>query len=115
MCVSVHQTLMPSARARCSRFPGSPVYAAGYSLGALILAKYLSEADQGWYSHQASEEKAPVSSIIGSSGSKVPALGGSGLEAAALVSSPICFSNALRNLSEPWTLRYAYNLSVAFK
>ena len=29
------------------RFPGAPLLAAGYSLGAVILTKYLSEADSG--------------------------------------------------------------------
>jgi predicted alpha/beta-fold hydrolase len=29
------------------RFPRAPLFAAGYSLGALILTKYLAEADSG--------------------------------------------------------------------
>jgi predicted alpha/beta-fold hydrolase len=29
------------------RFPDAPLFAAGYSLGALILTKYLAEADTG--------------------------------------------------------------------
>jgi predicted alpha/beta-fold hydrolase len=30
-----------------ARFPAAPLLAAGYSLGALILTKYLAEVDQG--------------------------------------------------------------------
>lgn len=29
------------------QFPGAPLYAVGYSLGAVILTKYLAEADSG--------------------------------------------------------------------
>lgn len=29
------------------RFPDAPLFAAGYSLGSLILTKYLAEADSG--------------------------------------------------------------------
>ena len=32
-----------------TRFPAAPLYAAGFSLGAVILTKYLAEADQGQY------------------------------------------------------------------
>ena len=39
----VHQAV---CELRC-RFPGAPLLSAGYSLGAVILTKYLSEADSG--------------------------------------------------------------------
>ena len=35
-----------------SRYPGARVVASGYSLGALILTKYLAEADSGRWGSQ---------------------------------------------------------------
>ena len=35
-----------------ARFPAAPLLAAGYSLGALILTKYLAEVDQGHWPAQ---------------------------------------------------------------
>ena len=39
----VHQAVCELQR----RFPGAPIVAAGYSLGAMLLTKYLAEADSG--------------------------------------------------------------------
>ena len=39
----VHQAVCELRR----RFPGAPIVAAGYSLGAMLLTKYLAEADSG--------------------------------------------------------------------
>ncbi|BDA43976.1 Phospholipase ABHD3 [Coccomyxa sp. Obi] len=74
------------------RFPDAPLFAAGYSLGALILTKYLAEADTGKWPGQ-----------------------GSGIKCAALVSSPTCLSKASDNLQRPWTLGRLYNLILAVR
>ncbi len=37
------------------RFPDAPLFAAGYSLGALILTKYLAEADTGKWPGQGAQ------------------------------------------------------------
>jgi predicted alpha/beta-fold hydrolase len=34
------------------RFPGAPLFAVGFSLGAVILTKYLAEADSGHWEKQ---------------------------------------------------------------
>ena len=73
--------------------------------GGIILTKYLSEADTGLYD--------PPSNS--STFASAPAFRGSGLVAAAVVSSPICLWNSMANLSKPWTLTYLYNLAVAYK
>ena len=39
----VHQAVCELRR----RFPAAPIVAAGYSLGAMLLTKYLAEADSG--------------------------------------------------------------------
>lgn len=44
----VHEALL-SVR---SRYPGAPTVAVGYSLGAVILTKYLAEADSGRWGSQ---------------------------------------------------------------
>lgn len=66
--------------------------AVAYSLGSILLAKYVAEADSG--------------------------LGGSegcGLAACSMVSSPICLTGSSANLSTPWTSGMVYNLAVAYK
>ncbi|CAL5218897.1 g638 [Coccomyxa viridis] len=74
------------------RFPDAPLFAAGYSLGSLILTKYLAEADTGKW--------------VGE---------GSGITCAAMVSGPGCMSTAAENLHRPWTAGYLYNLVLAFR
>lgn len=77
-----------------SRFPGAPLLGAGFSLGSVLLAKYLAEADHGLYS---------------SAGA------GSGLVAAALVSPPICLHATNAKLGRRNSLDFMYNLAVAYK
>ena len=86
-------------------FPEAPVFAVGYSLGGLILTKYLAEADVGMHGVYSS----PSSRVQGGE------YEGSGLTAAAVVSSPVCMYNSSANLLRPWTLSYMYNLAIAFK
>mmetsp|Transcript_34725 Transcript_34725/g.77204 ORF Transcript_34725/g.77204 Transcript_34725/m.77204 type:complete len:502 (+) Transcript_34725:44-1549(+) len=87
------------------RFPTAPLFASGYSLGGLILAKYLSESDSGFYEQHE----------VGHGVTQPPSFSGSGLVAAAVVSSPVCLANSLSKLSKPWTIDYMYNLAVAWK
>ncbi|KAK9843739.1 hypothetical protein WJX81_004527 [Elliptochloris bilobata] len=74
------------------RFPGAPIVAAAYSLGAVILTKYLAEADTGHWPGE-----------------------GSGIAGAALVSNPLCLHASSAALSRPWTLPYLYNLGLALR
>lgn len=91
--------LLPRSPPR-SRFPGAPVFAVGYSLGGLKLTKYLGEADAGLH---------------------VPPPGaprlfaGSGLDAAAVVSSPVSLWHSSANLADTSSLNFMYNLAVAYK
>lgn len=84
-------------------FPDAPIFAAGYSLGAVILTKYLSEADTGMY------DPSPTAQTTTHS------FKGSGLVAAAAVSSPVCLYNSMANLSRPWSINFLYNIAVAYK
>ncbi|KAG2433531.1 hypothetical protein HYH02_012649 [Chlamydomonas schloesseri] len=83
-----------------ARFPGAPLFAVGYSLGGLKLTKYLGEADAGLH---------------------VPPPGaprlfaGSGLEAAAVVSSPVSLWHSSANLADRSSVNFMYNLAVAYK
>ena len=43
------------------RFPDAPLFAAGYSLGSLILTKYLAEADTGKWVGEGAARLAQVS------------------------------------------------------
>lgn len=96
-----------------SRFPDAPVMAAGYSLGSVLLAKYLAEADNGMYSEQ--QQPTPTSSAT-SNGSVVPEpSNGSGLVAAALVSPPVCLHTTNTKMGQPYTFKFLYNLAVAYK
>lgn len=98
-----------------SRFPDAPVMAAGYSLGSVLLAKYLAEADNGLYTplHSTPNSSDPAG---GASGSSVPELSkGSGLVAAALVSPPVCLHTTNSKMGRPYTMKFLYNLAVAYK
>ncbi|KAG1660894.1 hypothetical protein FOA52_015936 [Chlamydomonas sp. UWO 241] len=181
------------------RFPAARVVAAGYSLGGVILAKYLAEADQGLHGDWGLPRAAPLAGQAaavtragascssgeggssgggsggaaggaggegeawrgggaaspspasdgsgscsgrggGKSGSNIGEGGrggqgggggsggdgegggggaisvtGSGLHAAAIVSSPVCLTKSQARLEHPWTFPFIYNLALAFK
>jgi predicted alpha/beta-fold hydrolase len=82
------------------RFPAAPLCAVGYSLGGLKLTKYLAEADAGLHMPSRGQPRL---------------FEGSGLAAAAVVSSPVCMWSSAANLGRPFTLNYMYNLVVAHK
>eukprot|EP00798_Chlamydomonas_sp_ICE-L_P007828 gene7828-1027_t len=108
-----------------ARFPQASVTAAGYSLGAIALTKYLAEVDRGLHGVQGSGliAAAAVSSpgaialtkYLAEADRGLHGVQGSGLIAAAAVSSPVCLFNSSFNISQPWTIAYIYNLAVAFK
>jgi len=89
------------------RFPSAPIFAAGYSMGGISLTKYLAEADSGLF------DVAHTSSTPALSTTRAPSFSGSGLVAAAVVSSPVCLANMMKRITRPWTLDYIYNLAVA--
>lgn len=115
--------------------------AAGYSLGSVLLAKYLAEADNGLYSQQDSPKQqqqqqqvqmqgglnqpqlAHVTSNFNglgmaacSAGENLPDMKGSGLVAAALVSPPVCLHSTNSNMGKPSKpFKFMYNLAVAYK
>lgn len=95
----------------CSRFPDAPLMAAGYSLGSVLLAKYLAEADNGLYNLHAQT----ADSSSSSSGSVPEPSTGSGLVAAALVSPPVCLHTTNSKMGQPYTTKFMYNLLVAYK
>jgi hypothetical protein len=103
----------------CSRFPDAPLMAAGYSLGSVLLAKYVAEADNGLYLHLDQEQQEAASnssSSGGSAGESVPEpRTGSGLIAAALVSPPVCLHTTNTKMGRPYTAKFMYNLAVAYK
>ncbi|KAG2442339.1 hypothetical protein HXX76_002425 [Chlamydomonas incerta] len=83
-----------------ARFPGAPLFAVGYSLGGLKLTKYLGEADAGLHVPPPGAPRL---------------FGGSGLDAAAVVSSPVSLWHSSANLSDRSSLNFMYNLAVAYK
>lgn len=86
--------------------------AAGYSLGSVLLAKYLAEADNGMYQQQ----NLPPNLSTNSSHESVPEPStGSGLVAAALVSPPVCLHTTNSKMGQPYTAKFVYNLLVAYK
>jgi predicted alpha/beta-fold hydrolase len=85
--------ITPGASWCRSRFPAAPLCASGYSLGSVVLSKYLAEADSG-------QRGRPD---------------GSGLVAACLVSNPVCLEGSGAQLSRPWRFSYIYNLALAHK
>ncbi|KAI8475440.1 MAG: Alpha/Beta hydrolase protein [Monoraphidium minutum] len=124
----VHVALTSVAR----RFPAAPLFAVGYSLGSVLLAKYLAEADAGLLgpspavagaaraaaaagSEGAAEELqagAPGSAHRG--GNPWCGLSGSGLVAAALVSAPVCLHCTNSRLAR-FSPDILYNFAVAYK
>jgi hypothetical protein len=109
--------------------------AVGYSLGSVLLAKYLAEADNGLYTRsdkQQQQQQAQVSGVAAaaesgavvssadSSSSSGPApaaapLRGSGLVGAALVSPPVCLHSTNNKMGKPNSMKFMYNLAVAYK
>ncbi len=96
---------MPKLTSSClpslSRFPDAPIVAVGYSLGGLLLTKYVAEADSGLH-------------IPGPGQPRLWA-DGSGLAAAAVVSSPVSLFQSSANMSSPTNFNFLYNLAVAYK
>ncbi|GAX75445.1 hypothetical protein CEUSTIGMA_g2889.t1 [Chlamydomonas eustigma] len=86
-------------------YPEAPLLAAGYSLGGLVLAKYLGEADMGMHSSYNTHGVLSPHS----------AYEGSGITAAAVISSPICMDRSSRNLARPFSFSFLYNLAIAYK
>lgn len=110
----------------CSRFPEAPLMAAGYSLGSVLLAKYVAEADNGLYSEQqmppSSTSSGPSADSAGGSSAGISGSEcvpeprtGSGLVAAALVSPPVCLHTTNSKMGQPYTFKFLYNLAVAYK
>jgi hypothetical protein len=109
--------------------------AVGYSLGSVLLAKYLAEADNGLYTRtdqkheqhpqqQQQQTSAAAAAAAGDSSSssgsdgQAPAaapLRGSGLVGAALVSPPVCLHSTNNKMGKPNSMKFMYNLAVAYK
>jgi hypothetical protein len=102
--------------------------AVGYSLGSVLLAKYLAEADNGLYTrndqqqHQQQQQQTSAAAAANSSSSSgdghAPAaapLRGSGLVGAALVSPPVCLHSTNNKMGKPNSVKFMYNLAVAYK
>ncbi|KXZ44301.1 hypothetical protein GPECTOR_70g532 [Gonium pectorale] len=83
-----------------ARFPTAPLLAVGYSLGGLKLTKYLAEADAGLHLPPPGQPKL---------------FSGSGLAAAAIVSSPVSLGRSAEKLGNTRSLNFMYNLAVAYK
>ncbi|GMH39559.1 hypothetical protein BSKO_07457 [Bryopsis sp. KO-2023] len=75
------------------RFSAAPLFVASYSLGSLMLCKYLGDSD------------ARIKS--GGPGSQV--------EAAGLVSCPCCMHSNQENIEKPWSIPYLFNLILAYR
>ncbi|GLI69198.1 hypothetical protein VaNZ11_013770, partial [Volvox africanus] len=83
-----------------ARYPSAPIVAVGYSLGGLKLTKYVAEADAGLHTPPPGQPQL---------------FAGSGLAAAAVVSSPVSLGLSAMKLSNPTSLSFLYNLAVAYK
>lgn len=126
----VHVALTSVAR----RFPSAPLFAVGYSLGSVLLAKYLAEADSGLHgpspvitgaaraaaaagatgAAEALQQGSPGSAAAAAAVNRWSNLSGSGLVAAALVSAPVCLhcTNSKLARARPSIM---YNFAVAYK
>jgi hypothetical protein len=103
--------------------------AVGYSLGSVLLAKYLAEADNGLYTrtdqqhHQQQQQQTSAAAAAAADGSsssdgQAPAaapLRCSGLVGAALVSPPVCLYSTNSKMGKPNSMKFMYNLAVAYK
>ncbi|KAK9832174.1 hypothetical protein WJX74_001666 [Apatococcus lobatus] len=74
------------------QYPNAKLTAVGFSLGSIILTKYLGEADSGHWEPE-----------------------GDGIAAAVAISSPFCLESAGRFLARPWTIAWLYNLIIAYR
>ena len=90
-------------------YPRAPLFAVGYSLGGVILTKYLAESD----SHMHSDHPPSPPTDISWRPKCPSAASKSGLVAAAIVSSPICLTNSSFNISSGFN--FVYNLALAYK
>eukprot|EP01023_Acetabularia_acetabulum_P065289 TRINITY_DN8625_c1_g2_i3.p1 TRINITY_DN8625_c1_g2~~TRINITY_DN8625_c1_g2_i3.p1 ORF type:complete len:408 (+),score=57.30 TRINITY_DN8625_c1_g2_i3:145-1368(+) len=72
------------------QYPDSKISIVGYSIGSLMLAKFLREV---------AEEEGEASLI--------PVI-----KCAALVSCPVCVHNSTHKLEEPWSLSFLYNFAL---
>ncbi|GBF97751.1 hypothetical protein Rsub_10915 [Raphidocelis subcapitata] len=116
----VHVALSSVSR----RFPAAPLFAVGYSLGSVLLAKFVAEADSGLHGPSPAVEGAARAAAEGKAGSKAHGgggggsawgrLSGSGLVAVALVSAPVCLHCTNARLAAP-SPDLLYNLAVAYK
>lgn len=77
----------PSASA-IRKYPQAPLFAAAYSLGSLMLCKYLGESDRGK---------------------------GSRLQGAVMVSNPCCMFSSQNKISVPWTIPWIFNLVLTYR
>ena len=84
-CPLMPRRMYPCAR---SRFPHAPLMAVGYSLGSVLLAKYLAEADNGL--HDAPQLAAGSTRPQQQHTTAATGPVGSGIVAASLVSPPVC-------------------------
>ncbi|KAL3159563.1 hypothetical protein ABBQ38_009979 [Trebouxia sp. C0009 RCD-2024] len=75
-----------------TQFPEARVFAAGYSLGSLILCKYLAECGNGTWK-----------------------AAGSGISSAVMVSNPFCMHTSKVRASKPWSIEWLYNIGLAHR
>jgi predicted alpha/beta-fold hydrolase len=108
-----------------ARFPRAPLLGVGFSLGAVLMAKYVAEADMGLISPHLGVAEGGGSSSNNKSAAAPPAAAlqrpatasGSGFVAIALVSSPVCLHCINARMASPLThpMPFIYNLLVAAK
>jgi len=121
-----------------ARFPRAPLLGVGFSLGAVLLAKYVAEADMGLMPSSPAEGGGGGAGGGGAGGAgggggvgangvgggpsvprlaRPPAASGSGFVAVALVSSPVCLHCINARMASPMThpVPFVYNLLVAAK
>ena len=88
--------------------------AVGYSLGSVLLAKYLGEADAGLHGDWGVDGGGGRNGAPAVAGGGWRQLSGSGLVAAALVSPPICLHSTNSRLARVGP-DLVYNLALAYK